>query len=67
MKELKTAAAAGFHSVEIWIDSIQQYLQTGGTVKDVKMRLDDLGLKVEDCISFNKWIVDDRGCTAARH
>jgi 2-keto-myo-inositol isomerase len=59
IKELETAAAAGFRSVEIWMDSMQQYLQSGGTLKDVKMKLDDLGLKVEDCISFNKWIVDD--------
>ncbi|HZY38691.1 MAG TPA: sugar phosphate isomerase/epimerase [Mucilaginibacter sp.] len=59
VKELETAAAAGFRSVEIWMDTMQQYLQSGGTVKDVKTRLDDLGLKVEDCISFNKWIVDD--------
>jgi 2-keto-myo-inositol isomerase len=59
MKELKTAAAAGFHSVEIWMDSMQQYLQNGGSIRDVKTSLNDLGLKVEDCISFNKWIVDD--------
>jgi sugar phosphate isomerase/epimerase len=25
----------------------------------VKNRLNDLGLKVEDCISFNEWVVDD--------
>jgi len=59
MKELKVAAAAGFRSVEIWIDSMQQYLQNGGSIKEIKLLLDDLGLKVEDCIAFNKWIVDD--------
>ena len=59
IKELEIAAAAGFRSVEIWMDSMQQYLDKGGSVKGVKTRLDDLGLKVEDCISFNKWIVDD--------
>jgi 2-keto-myo-inositol isomerase len=61
MKELKTAAAAGFRSVEIWMDSMQQYLQSGGSIKEVKILLNDLGLKVEDCISFNKWVVDDPG------
>jgi 2-keto-myo-inositol isomerase len=59
MKELETAAAAGFRSVEIWIDSMQQYLQSGGTVALIKDRLDGLGLKVEDCIAFDEWIVDD--------
>ena len=59
VKELETAATAGFRSVEIWMDSMQQYLRSGSTIKYAKARLDDLGLKVEDCISFNKWIVDD--------
>ncbi|MDB5124093.1 MAG: Xylose isomerase-like barrel [Mucilaginibacter sp.] len=59
VKELETASAAGFRSVEIWIDSLQEYLRTGGTITDAKKRLDDLGLKVEDSIGFAKWIVDD--------
>ena len=59
VKELETAAAAGFRSVEIWADSLQEYLSHGGSISEAKKRLDDLGLKVEDLISFNKWIVDD--------
>jgi hypothetical protein len=42
IKELETASAAGFRSVEIWIDSLQAYLNNGGTVSDAKKRLDDL-------------------------
>jgi len=59
MKELETASAGGFHAVEIWIDSLQDYLNNGGTIAEVKKRLDYLGLTVEDCISFNEWVVDD--------
>jgi 2-keto-myo-inositol isomerase len=59
MKELEIASKAGFTSVEIWIDSLQEYLGHGGSIGQVKERLGDLGLKVEDCISFNEWIVDD--------
>ena len=59
VKELETASAAGFHSVEIWTDSLQAYLESGGTIADVKKRLHDLGIKVENLISFNEWIVDD--------
>lgn len=59
MKELETAATAGYRSVEIWIDSLQEYLAHGGTITEVKHRLENMGLKVEDCISFNEWIVDD--------
>jgi len=59
VKELETAATAGFRSVEIWIESLQNYLKNGGTIKDAKRRLDDLGLIVEDSIGFAPWIVDD--------
>jgi sugar phosphate isomerase/epimerase len=59
MRELETASAAGYCSVEIWMDSMKEYLNAGGTIEEVKIKLSDLALKVEDCISFNKWIVDD--------
>src|ERR1700730_8597903 len=59
IKELETASAAGFGSVEIWIDSLQEYLNNGGTVAEAKKHLDGFGLKVEDSISFNEWIVDN--------
>jgi sugar phosphate isomerase/epimerase len=59
VKELETASAAGFRSVEIWIDSLQEYLRQGGTIADAKKRLDGLGLKVENLISFHQWIVDE--------
>ena len=60
VKELETASAAGFRSVEIWVDSLQEYLTGGGTIKEAKRHLDGLGLTVEDSISFNEWIVDDK-------
>lgn len=59
VKELETASKAGFHSVEIWMDTLQEYLQSGKTIKDAKKLLDDLGLKVEDTICFAEWISDD--------
>jgi 2-keto-myo-inositol isomerase len=59
VKELETASKAGFHSVEIWIDSLQTYLDSGGTLNDLKKRLDDLGVRVENCIGFAEWIIDD--------
>ena len=61
IKELETASKAGFRSAEIWIDSLQQYLNTGGTVKEAKNRLNSLGMTAENAIGFAKWIVDDEG------
>lgn len=59
VKELEAAARAGFQGVEIWMDSLQAYLEGGGTLHDVKKRVDDLGIRIEDCIGFAEWIVDD--------
>ena len=59
IKELETAAKAGFKSVEIWMDSLQQYLNSGGSIKEAKNRLDSLGVTAENAIGFAKWIVDD--------
>jgi 2-keto-myo-inositol isomerase len=64
IKELETASKAGFRSVEIWIDSLQAYLGQGGTLKDARKRLDDLGIKVENSIGFTEWIVDDETARA---
>lgn len=59
VKELEVAAKAGFTSVEIWLDTLQAYLQNGGSLSEAKKIIDGLGLKVEDAIGFAPWIVDD--------
>jgi sugar phosphate isomerase/epimerase len=59
IKELETASKAGFRSVEIWIDTLQAYLDAGGTIQDLKKRLNDSGIRVDNCIGFAEWIVDD--------
>ncbi|MCF0041749.1 sugar phosphate isomerase/epimerase family protein [Dyadobacter fanqingshengii] len=58
-KELEVASKAGFGSVEIWINTLQDYLKTGGTLQEAKKIINDLGIKVEDAIGFATWIVDD--------
>jgi 2-keto-myo-inositol isomerase len=57
-KELEVAAKAGYKSVEIWINTLQEFLKTGSAA-DAKKIVDDLGLKIEDAIGFAPWIVDD--------
>ncbi len=59
VKELEVASNAGFRSVEIWMDSLKTYLDKGGTTREAKKRLDDLGIKVENAIGFAQWIVED--------
>jgi 2-keto-myo-inositol isomerase len=67
MKELETASKAGFQGVEIWIDTLREYLDHGGTLKEVKTRFNDLGLKVEDAIGFAEWISDDEATRKKAH
>jgi 2-keto-myo-inositol isomerase len=59
-KELEVASKAGFKSVEIWINTLQDFVKTGATLAEAKRIVDDLGLKVEDAIGFATWIVDDQ-------
>ncbi|MEP7107166.1 MAG: TIM barrel protein [Ferruginibacter sp.] len=60
VKELEVASNAGFHSVEIWMDRLQTYVESGGTLKDAKKRLEDLDIVIENCIGFAPWIMADQ-------
>ena len=59
VKEIEIAASAGYEAIEPWIASIEAYVQSGGTLKDLRQRLGDSGLTVEDAIAFPEWLVDD--------
>ena len=59
VKEIETAAQAGYDGIEIWINSLEKYVAEGGSLSDLKKRIGDLGIKVENAIGFAKWIVDD--------
>jgi sugar phosphate isomerase/epimerase len=53
------AAQAGYQGFEPWVEAIDQYAKSGGSLKDLKSRIADLGLTVESAIAFPEWIVDD--------
>jgi hypothetical protein len=59
VEEIEIAAKAGYQAVEPWIKEIEDYRQTGGSLKDLDKRIRDLGLTVESAIGFAEWIVDD--------
>ena len=59
VKELETASKGGFRAVEIWIPTLQKYLDGGGTIKEAAKIIKDLGISVENTIGFAQWIVDD--------
>ncbi len=58
-REIEIAAAAGYDGIEVWVRSIQDYIKNGGTLADLRKKLQDNGLTAESAIGFAKWIVDD--------
>lgn len=59
VKEIEITAKAGYQGIEPWIRSIQEYANGGGSLKDLKKRIADLGITVESAIGFPEWVVDD--------
>jgi 2-keto-myo-inositol isomerase len=59
MKEIEVASKAGYRHIEIWINSLQDYLKQGGTTAEARRHLSDSGIVVEDAIGFAPWIVDN--------
>jgi sugar phosphate isomerase/epimerase len=57
--ELELAAKVGYHAIEPWIKELDEYVAGGGSLKDLKKRIADLGLTIESSIGFAQWIVDD--------
>jgi sugar phosphate isomerase/epimerase len=64
-RAIDIAARAGYQGIEPWIRELQAYVQQGGSLKDLRKRLDDQGLVVESAIGFARWIVDDEPTRAA--
>jgi 2-keto-myo-inositol isomerase len=63
--ELELASQVGYHAVEPWMRQLAEYVQGGGSLKDLGKRIRDLGLTIESAIGFAAWIVDDDSARAA--
>ncbi|RVU24187.1 sugar phosphate isomerase/epimerase [Sandaracinomonas limnophila] len=59
IKELQVASKAGFRSVEIWVPTLEKYLNNGGSIAEAKKVIQDLGLTIQNTIGFAPWIVDE--------
>jgi 2-keto-myo-inositol isomerase len=58
-EEIAVTAQAGYDGIEIWLMRLEKYLDEGKSLADLKKRIDDSGLTVENAIGFASWIVDD--------
>ena len=59
VKEIEVAAQAGYDAIEPWVESLEAYVKSGGKLAELKQRIHDAGLTVEDAIAFPQWIVAD--------
>jgi len=57
--QIAVTAKAGYTGIEPWLRDIEAYEQAGGSLRDVRKRLEDSGLAVESVIGFARWAVDD--------
>ncbi|MDF1657220.1 MAG: sugar phosphate isomerase/epimerase [Verrucomicrobiales bacterium] len=64
-EEIEVAGKAGYDSIEPWFRRINAYVEGGGSLKDLKTRIDDYGLTVESAIGFAPWAVSDEAQRAA--
>ncbi|MEI7698765.1 MAG: sugar phosphate isomerase/epimerase family protein [Planctomycetia bacterium] len=53
--QIRVAREAGFEAIELWHDHLDLYLQSGGTLRDVRRALDDYGIKVPTTIYLAGW------------
>jgi 2-keto-myo-inositol isomerase len=60
-KEIDVAAEAGYSAMEPWVQTLQEYVRGGGRLSDIRQRVADRGLTVENAISFSRWVAEDEG------
>ncbi len=58
-EEIEIAGKAGYDAIEPWFRKINPYVEKGGSLKDLKKRIDDHGMTVASAIGFAAWIVND--------
>lgn len=64
LTQIDVAAAAGYVAIELWHDKIDEYLDEGGKIADIRKALDDQGLAVPTTIYLPNWF-DTTGDTYA--
>ncbi len=60
LKEFEITARAGYNGIEIWVRDLEKYIREGGSLKDLRKYVGDLGLTIENAIGFAQWAVDDK-------
>ncbi|TWU33771.1 sugar phosphate isomerase/epimerase family protein [Novipirellula artificiosorum] len=63
--QIDIASKAGYDGIEPWIRDLEKYVAAGGSLPDLRKRIEDAGLTVPSGIGFAHWIVEDQAARAA--
>ncbi|MEI7729577.1 MAG: sugar phosphate isomerase/epimerase family protein [Verrucomicrobiota bacterium] len=58
-EQVLTAAKAGFTGFEPWTNDISKFLETGGSLKELRQVGQDSGVQIISAIGFAAWIVNE--------
>lgn len=58
-EEITLAAKVGYDGIEPWTREIEEHLKRGGSLGELRKRLEDHHLTLESAIGFPTWMVDD--------
>lgn len=59
MDKIRIAGEAGYDAIELWINDVEKYVESGGKLADVSKALDDRRLLRPSMISLRDWCVED--------
>lgn len=65
LDKVRIAADCGFSALEPWNDEIDEHLRSGGTVEDLRSRIEDSGLTVASVIALFGWTEPETSSHAA--
>lgn len=55
LQKIETAAKAGYAGIELWHDDMDAFVQSGGSIHDIRKCVEDNGLKVPTTIHIHGW------------
>jgi len=56
LDKIQIAAAAGYSGIELWSDDLTRFEKGGGSLSEIRQRLNDSGLKVPSVIALFDWM-----------
>ena len=59
MDKIRIAAQAGYDAIELWINDVEDFVEAGHKLSEVRAALDDGGLERASMISLRDWCVED--------